>query len=144
MDALFFPGMTFEESGYLLRRIAVRHLLVGSTASPSLAEVTEFVQGQQDKEGDDLHESKDDEASRVMCSCTPTTQALACRRAWQNIFPKITGSSAFYLLGPWLSLAESGPFAQTSPCALPWECLVRVCNECVSAWCLFLFLFLLS
>ncbi|PHJ21180.1 kow motif domain-containing protein, partial [Cystoisospora suis] len=57
-----FAGMTFEESGYLLRRIAVRHLLVGSTASPSLAEVTEFVQGQQDKEGDDLQEN------RVPCS----------------------------------------------------------------------------
>ncbi|CBZ53496.1 hypothetical protein NCLIV_032830 [Neospora caninum Liverpool] len=51
-----FAGMTFEESGYLLRRMAVRHLLVGSAAAPSLAEVTEFVQGQQGKEEEDLHE----------------------------------------------------------------------------------------
>nr|PIM03104.1 KOW motif domain-containing protein [Toxoplasma gondii COUG] len=49
-----FAGMTFEESGYLLRRMAVRHLLVGSAAAPSLAEVTEFVQ--QGKDEDDLHE----------------------------------------------------------------------------------------
>ncbi|OEH73990.1 kow motif domain-containing protein [Cyclospora cayetanensis] len=37
-------GCTFEEAGYIVRKIALRHLLFGSLAAPSLTEIREFSQ----------------------------------------------------------------------------------------------------
>ncbi|KAL8437474.1 hypothetical protein ACSSS7_000897 [Eimeria intestinalis] len=43
-----FGGCTFEEAGYIVKRIPVRHLLVGALAAPSLAELREFSQPMSD------------------------------------------------------------------------------------------------
>ncbi|KAL8273430.1 hypothetical protein Esti_002675 [Eimeria stiedai] len=43
-----FGGCTFEEAGYIVKRIPVRHLLLGALAAPSLAELREFSQPMSD------------------------------------------------------------------------------------------------
>ncbi|CDJ45281.1 hypothetical protein ETH_00028015, partial [Eimeria tenella] len=39
-----FAGLTFEEAGYIIRRVALRHLLLGPAVSPTLSELRDFCQ----------------------------------------------------------------------------------------------------